>query len=817
MKTYFPKLAPSILAAAVAAASSAAVADDFKGRLVNAAGAPVANAVVEIIDGARVTTNANGEFSIRHDGSHADLHVIADGYAHLTVDADSSKTNNFTLYRSSIEEIHVTGLPLHISNLESTVPVTVLDEQAVRDKQAATLGDTLKNELGVHSTYYGPVASSPIIRGLDGPRVLIAQNGLDVGDVSRTGPDHIVSTESATTERIEILRGPATLFYGSGAIGGVVNVIDNRVPESNDFEGAVQFAHRTASDENEAAFSVTGGAGNIALHADAFWRDSSDLEIPENPELEHDEHHEDEHDHDDDHDHEDHDEHDEFGGVLENSAAEAKGFNVGASYLLDNGYVGVSVGRTERLNGVPGHSHGDELVQSDMEQDRIQLIANAQLDGKVFSEVSAKLGRTDYEHKEQEGTEVGTVFTTELTEARFELTFNEVNGWRGALLADVKQRDVSSEGEEAFAPSAGTDSFALALIEEKHFGDFLWQLGVRAESVRLSADPFELHIEHHDEEGHDDGHDDHDEHEEESIVHFDRQSFTPVSWSAGFVWDYEQGYNLGLSLSHAQRAPVTAELYSAGPHIGTGSYELGTQFEAHEENGEVHIDLHETDIELERSNNIELTWRKFEGDLGLIVNVFYNRINDYYYAENTGLFMESGHEHEEEHHDEDMHDEHEEGHEEHEDLLPIYNYRQADVELLGLETMATYQINDSFSTSVQFDAIKGELVGGGNLPRIPPMRLGGELNYEQGPWNASVSAMHYFEQDNVAAYETHTEGYTMVDMKAEYQVPMQSTDLRIALKATNLLDEAARVHTSYLKDQTLLPGRGIDLSVRAYF
>lgn len=423
-------------------------------------------------------------------------------------------------------------------------------------------------------------------------------------------------------------------------------------------------------------------------------------------------------------------------------------------------------------------------------------------------------------HFELEGDEIGTRFTSELTEARVELAFNEFAGWRGALLADFKQVEQSSEGEEAYAPASKNTTAALALIEEKHFGDFLWQLGARVENVKLSTSPFEFEMHHdeHEQDGHDDHADEdnadeaHDEHEE--LLAFDSESFNPVSLSAGFVWDLAQGYNLGLSYSYAQRAPSAAELYAAGPHIGTGSYELGTQFEAHEEDGEIHIDLHATPIKLETSNNFELTYRHFEGDLGYMVNVFYNRVNDYYYAANTGLMIEAGHGHEEEH----VEEEHvEEEHHDEEEMLPIYNYQQSDVELLGVEAMTTYRVSDQWQVTGQFDSVSAKLVDGGYLPRIPPMRLGGKVDYAQGNWRGQLHAMYHFEQDQTAQYEDHTEGYWMVDAMAEYQVPAWGEDTRVTFKLKNLFDESARVHTSYLKNDTLLPSRSVELSVRTYF
>src|SRR5690625_2851934 len=198
--------------------------------------------------------------------AEVEIHINAlyHNHANLRVQVGSDTRLEFTLARSPREIIDITALPWHASDLESATPVDVVTSDALRDRPSATLGDVLRNQLGVHSTSYGPVASSPVIRGLEGPRVLVTQNGLDAGDASRIGPDHAVATETSTAEQIEILRGPATLLYGSGAIGGVVNVVDGRIPQDNATLGRWQMQRDTVADENLIAGSLTTGTGDIA-------------------------------------------------------------------------------------------------------------------------------------------------------------------------------------------------------------------------------------------------------------------------------------------------------------------------------------------------------------------------------------------------------------------------------------------------------------------------------------------------------------------------------------------------------------------------
>ncbi len=774
----------------------------LSGQITASNGEPIANAIVEVADSRLKTrTDDKGYFNIDTKGVDVhEIHVKAAGYTHKTVHPEHSDSESFSIVLSptAIEQVDVTATPFHSSIMESAQPVTVVAGDELRRKQTATLGETLKNEVGVHSSYFGPTTSTPIIRGLDGPRVLITQNGLDVSDASRVGPDHFVATEASTARQIEILRGPATLFYGSGAIGGVVNVVDDRVPESSESHSAFSIAHNTVADENEASLAVTGGTDRVALHVDGFWRDSDNYEIPGEAVLETEEEHQEE----------EHEEHAE--GELENSFAESKGINLGGSWLLDNGYIGLSYGHLKRSSGLPGHDHGhheeeedhedeeheEELeVRSDLQQNRWQLISDLTLDRSWLRGVKTRLGYTDYEHAEIENGEVGTLFSNKTLQARVDLLLQEFSGWHGALSLEAKTTDFEAIGEEAFTPPSQTDSFAMAFMQEKHIGYLLWQLGARVEHVTIDAEPMEF--------------------EEHELLHFEQLDFTPYSVSAGLVWDFAEQYNAGLSLTHAQRAPSAAELFSYGPHIGTGRFEVGALFELHEKGAEIHADFH-GEAEEEVSNNIDLSLRKHSGNIAWVLNAFYNRIDDFYYQADTGLSSEDLEEHE--------HDagagagagagaEEEHGHGD----LPVTIFRQADVELYGLEAQMAWQFARPFKLTVWGDSTRGKLRDGGNLPRIPPVRLGTQLRYQTAQWGAEIDVSHYFEQDKLGELETTTDAYTLVDAELTYTLFRQQGDLTVFLKGSNLTDEEARVHSSFLKNEAPLPGRGFSLGVRGMF
>ncbi|MUH72810.1 TonB-dependent receptor [Psychrosphaera haliotis] len=794
------KLSKVVSALLALAASSQAYAEPVAGIITNKDGTAIPGAVVKVMGTSAFTvTNEEGKFVLDVSPGSYELHVVAKRYVHenieVTIEPNSNENVFVSLDKSAIEIIDITASPLHSSNIESALPITVLHGESLRMRQESTLGDTLSKEIGVHSNFHGSVASTPIIRGLDGPRVLVTQNGLDAGDASRVGPDHAVSTETSTTERIEVLRGPATLFYGSGAIGGVVNLVDERVPRSTETKGESLTEYNSNNEQGLVSGSINSGTGNVAVHADGFYRESENYQAPKKDGVD----------------------------EIANSAAESTGFTLGSSYLFDNGFVGFSYQMLDQEYGIPGHSHGDEevAVLADLEQNRWQLLSEFNFENEFIKTVNSKVAYTDYNHSELEVGVVGTTFDNESLEARIEVLHQDYSDWRGGLSFHFKESDFTAVGAEAFTPPSETSSIALAWIEERHFGDVLLQLGARVERTEITASKVRLpelelieshdeHDEHeeHEEDSHDHDHDHaHDDHAEQTITrNFDvKHTFTPISLSAGVVWDFTDGYNLGLSLAHSKRAPSASELLSFGPHIGTGSYEVGALFSLHddEEGHEPHFSLTEHDIVMETSNNIDISLRKFKGDFGLIINAFYNQIDDYYYEQATHFSAGDGHDHG---------DEEEEAH-----TLPLYVFTAQDVTLHGFEAQVVWQVTNEFSWRIQGDVIRARLKSGGELPRTPPARLTSEFNYQGERISAGLFVSNYFKQDHTAELETSTDSYVMVDANINYHFTVGQQDLALYLKGKNLTNEYAQVHTSFLKDLTPLAGRSVAFGIRGSF
>lgn len=767
----------TLLSLAILGLSTQAIAQ-VQGVVSDQQGQPIANASVEVLGTQlRTRTNEKGEFTLpKAKGKEIELHIEANDFAHGSFHVQPGSSQNFVLKTSVIETVNVIGLPLHSSNLESAHPVNVITLDELRDQQSSSLGETLKYEVGIHSSYFSSNSASPIIRGLDGPRVLITQNGLDASDASRVGPDHAVSTETSYAQQVEVLRGPATLFYGSGAIGGVVNVVDDRIPKGADTYGEWRLENQSVADDKLISASGNTGLGNFGLHADGFWRDADDYKIPGPAETEH--------DHEEDH-HE---------KRLANSWSEASGGNIGGSYLGENGFIGTSIGHIDRQYGIPGHGHGDELIDvyADITQDRIQLQGKTDLNSNWFSSTGFSAGYTDYEHAEIEGDQVGTRFKNKTNELRWEVFHHAISDWRGALSFHYKHSDFEAVGEEAFTPPSETETFALGFMEEKHIDSVLLQVSGRIEKISVSAENVQANLNDPDAED-----------QSLSLFSIDHDS-TPISFSTGAVWDFTPGYNTGISFTHAQRSPAASELVSFGPHIGSGLYEVGYLMAVQtNEHDEFYFALNNSDIELEKSNNLDLSLRKHSGNFGFVLNAFVNQVDNFYYLNNTGFVKELEH-----HHD------HEEGEHEEETSMPMFIYQAADVDLWGYEAEAVWKINPDFELTFKTDSTRAEVNESSHLPRIPPRRYSISGEYEKNQWRIQLTAQHYASQNRITELETPTDSYSTLDMILSYSF---MPDVQLFVKGYNLTDEYARVHSSFLKDKAPLPARNIAVGISGRF
>ncbi|MEY3808535.1 MAG: hypothetical protein RI893_1511 [Pseudomonadota bacterium] len=487
-----------------------------------------------------------------------------------------------------LDEVIVTGA-LQEKASESAVPVTVLSDKELNLKVGHSIGETLKNELGITSQSFGPGVGTPVIRGQSGPRVRVLNNGIGSNDVSAISPDHATSVEPLLAERIEVLRGPATLLYGSGAIGGVVNVIDNRIPgklPERMLGGALEQRFDSVSDESSTVMKIEGGKGNLAYHLDGFYRDRNNLDIGgsaidvnaaqatdptlnviQNPH-----------------------------GIINNTSAHAISGSAGVSLIGDPGFAGVSINRLENNYGIAPDGSGGEIVRIDLKQSKYDFKSELKNPFRYAESLRMKLGYTDYQHTEIADGVAAAFFTNKTYESRLELTHNPLGIFRGmvgfqAIAGDFAAIDKATN--EVIVPQTQTNSYGVFAVESFNIGALVNQLGVRVEDTTLVPQGLSS------------------------------LSYTPVSASASSLWKLNDSNSLNLAITRSQRAPQVQELLANGFHDATRSFEVGN-----------------VNLRQETSYNLDLGY-KFKADwVRAQLDLFHNWAGDYIYQQRNGEFID---------------------------------------------------------------------------------------------------------------------------------------------------------------------------------
>ncbi len=746
--SFFSRNAATVAALLLAFSLSAQNTATITGRVMTPDNAAIPDASVTILELRRtVQVGADGSFRFENvPAGHYHLHAESRRVGHAVGEAEiaAGQTLPVEIVMDPAihhEEIVVSAGPDARRASEVYQPVNVIEQSEIAAQLQPTLGETLNQEPGVSSTYFGPGSSRPVIRGVGGDRIRILEEGVGTGDASNVSPDHAVSVEPSKAQQIEIVRGPATLLYGSNAVGGLVNVVDNRVPSIVPTEvvtGTVDLRAGTAADERSGTVTLDGGRGKFAWHLDFSDRNAGDVDIPGPADAE--------------------DDPEEFTGKLENSSLEARSGTLGASYVGERGFLGVAVTGFSTNYGIAGHHHhegeeeGEEEeeapVRIDLDQRRFDLRGElTQLTGP-FENVRLRLGVNDYEHRELEGAEVGTTFTNERVEGRLEARHRPLGIVRGVLGVQLANNDFAAIGEEAFVPANTVDTRAIFAFEELTRGRFDFQFGARYENQDVSV-----------------------------AAPLPSRSFAGISVSGGTIFRPIEGYGVALSLARTVRIPTASELYAFGPHVATRQFEIGN-----------------AELSEETSFGIDLSLRKNIGRVQGQINIFRNSFDGYIYDAPTG---------------------------EVEDDLPVFRYVQDDARFTGIElethTELWHEGEHHLELEVGGDYVRGRLVDGGDLPRIPPLRLSLGLLYRLGQWTARAEAWRYATQRRVATLEEPTPGYTLVNASVSYRILTSRMVHDILLRGTNLTDELARSHVSPLKETVPLPGRDITLAYSMTF
>jgi iron complex outermembrane recepter protein len=617
-----------------------------------------------------------------------------------------------------LDHLVVTANPLARAQDEVAVPTHVLAGESFTRRLQSSLGETLTGLPGIDSTWFGPGASRPVIRGLGGDRIRVLAGGIGTLDASVVSPDHAVSLEPLLIERVEIVRGPAALLYGGGAVGGVVNVVDGRVPETLPtaaVTGRFEARGNTAAEELAGAAVLNGAAGKWAWRLDGFRRETDDVKIPD--------------------------------GTLTNSATETGGAAAGLSYIGTDGHFGLAYSGLDSLYGVVA----EEEVRIDLRQRRWDAHGEWLKPTGWLRAGKFNFGVADYQHDELDGAELGTRFKNRGYEGRGELLHEKLGAFEGALGVQTSRSALEAIGDEAFLPPTVTKNHALFLYEEAVTGALTWQAGARAERQTITP---------------------------EAGTGLAAERRTLATFSGGAVWKLNEDYALALSLSANERAPNAQELFADGPHVGTGTYEVG-----------------DPTLGTEKSTGLDLSLRKRRGFVTGEVSFFLNKFDGYIYEEATG---------------------------EEEDELPVFAFVQRDAEFYGGEAELVFHLHDSKTTLADV-RVFADMVRATNtsddtpLPRTTPTRFGVGFDWRSGPWSFTAEWRDVGSQRRTAPIETATDGHQLVSIGGAWRFEAGRTKGELFVRGSNLLDETARVHASFLKDVAPLPGRDVAMGVRWSF
>jgi iron complex outermembrane receptor protein len=634
--------------------------------------------------------------------------------------------------------------------------VSVVDVEELAHDLKPSLGDTLADLPGVSSSSFGPSSSRPILRGLSGEDAPILIDGLTSLDLSSSDPDHAVSINPLTAERIEVLRGPGALLYNSAAIGGVVNVIDGRIPRHmpDNFDADIMLNYGTAANERSANAGVdVPVGGHFVLHADGAYSKYNDLHVggyllskplreqalaspdPDIRALA------------------------DLKDKLPNTAGRSDDAAAGVAYVDGDLNIGVSYAHHDARYGVPIRFSLDpaivpEAPTIDAHQDRGDLRAAVPIGG-FFKAFEFRGGLSKYHHAEiGPDRVVGSKFYSNGGELRADLVQSERSGWGGTSGVQYLNQDFKIRGDEKYLPDSVNRRVALFTLQTIEKGPIRFEAGARIESSHLHAD-------------------------EDPALGTPNQSrsFTPVSASVGANYALVSDWRIGLSLSHSERAPAVNELFSNGPHGGSQQFLVGNP-----------------DLSLQKSNGAELSIHRTTGPIHVQASAYYNRYSNYIFEAPTGEI--------------------EDGLPIYEYRQGRANYYGFEVES---DMKFGRAMGIDWAGELTADAVRAKIRNFGNAPQIPPFRVLAGLTGTRGQVDGRLEVERVSAQHKTAPEERPTPGYTMVNASFDWHPFAANPQLTLSLVGNNLFDVEARRHASELKDFAPLAGRDIRLSARLNF
>lgn len=649
--------------------------------------------------------------------------------------------------------------------------VTVMPRGEIDRSTGQTLGEILQEKPGITSSGFAPgSASRPIIRGLDNYRVRIQENGIGASGVSEIGEDHAVPLDPLSAQTVEVIRGPATLRYGSQAIGGVVNAENNRIPTMIPQRGFAlegRGSVTTVDRGREGAVLLDAGGGNFAIHADIWGRNAGDYKIPSYPYLNPE------------------DPAPLVGKWQPNSAHQSNGNSIGGSLVFERGFFGFAYTNYEAKYQVPGQEATETRTNIDMKQSKFTGKGEVRPNSNGIEAIRYWFGSTSYRHAEiaDEGGFYGEQqwFFSDQKEVRvetqlqpFDLRFAALTTAIGLQLGREKLDAPGLEGG-LFDPNT-TRSIAGYMFNELRFNATQrMQLSGRIESNNVTGAVPDLFV------------------DPDVNIARDR-TFTPLSGAIGFLQDLPHDLVASVTYQHVERAPRAPELLSRGVHEATGTFDIGNP-----------------NLVTEVANSVEVGLRRAKGPLRFEATAFYTRFDNFIYRNLTGQtcgedFASCGFGNGEEL------------------AQAVYNQRAATFR--GAEVQAQYDVaplwRGVWGVDGRYDIVRATFTDGTNVPRIPPQRLGGGVYYRDGNWFARVGLLHAFAQNNVSDFETATAGYDLLKAELSYSSKLKGdpsglAEVKFGVVGDNLLNDDVRFAQSFKKDEVLQPGRTVKVFATVKF
>jgi iron complex outermembrane receptor protein len=676
-----------------------------------------------------------------------------------------------TAFAQSQPSLEITATGSTEATQSILTPTKILQGDELLNKLGTTLGATLANELGVSATGYGAGSSRPVIRGLEGSRVQILQNGLSVGDVSNISQDHAVANNMQNAHQVKILRGAAALLYGSGSSGGLVNVVNDRIltnlPDRP--TGAINTSYESVNNSRAGAVEVDGAFGSVAVHVDTAINNANNYRIPGNSTQSQGE---------------------PVGGwtvpatgnggsnysgKLPNSFSNQNNLGVGVSYIGQNGYTGVSVERLNNNYGIPT-PEGGSINQS---QNRYDLQHETRDPFAGFSSFKFSAANSNYNHTEfNNAGEAVSLWKNIANEARFELAHNPIAGWKGIFGAQVSAASLNAtevgSGSYAIVPPTKTNSNALFWIEEGKWNSLQGNLGLRYNNVAqkpnlgTELEPQDMNNASGDDVG------------PTPSINLQNRSFNLMSYSAGGLWNFIQGYGTGVAYTVSQRAPSAQELYSYGAHESTATFDIGNP-----------------NLNKETSHNLEFNVQKTSGLIRSKASVYANRFDNYIYGYYTGQSVPAV-----------------------EDFSVVVA-QQAGATIKGIEGELTYNWRQhGIGGRVFGDASQGTFDAGGNLPLQPAPRLGAELAHQRNGWLTIATYIYSYQQNKLASWEQGpAPSYNLLNAGIFYTEKIKDVNWTLYMNLKNLLNEQIRYATTPMAVRLYAPqpGRSLMVGLRGTF